>query len=238
MKIIKGISLFFCIILFLVIGIKVKSNIKLVNDINIIKKEPIYKIDTEKKEVFLTFDINWAEKDNTYTILELLEKYDVKATFFIMGKWIKYPDGNLPKLKAIVEKGHDIGNHSYVHPDFTQISKERMEKEIKDTENILKESVNVDTKIFRFPSGAFSKEAVEKVYSLGYIPVGWDVDSKDWLNEGAEKEYRNVKSKITNGSIILYHNNGKYTPENIERLILELKNEGYEFNCLSKKLTK
>lgn len=238
MKIIKGISLFFCIILFLVIGIKVKSNIKLVNDINIIKKEPIYKIDTEKKEVFLTFDINWAEKDNTYKILELLEKHDVKATFFIMGKWIKYPDGNLPKLKAIVEKGHDIGNHSYVHPDFTQISKERMEKEIKDTENILKESVNVDTKLFRFPSGAFSKEAVEKVYSLGYIPVGWDVDSKDWLNEGAEKEYRNVKSKIKNGSIILYHNNGKYTPENIERLILELKNEGYEFNCLSKKLTK
>ncbi|MGL4848409.1 MAG: polysaccharide deacetylase family protein [Clostridium sp.] len=218
------------IITFLELGIKYN----LVDAINLNEKEPIYKIETEEKELFLTFDINWAEEDNTYKILEILKKNNVKGTFFIMGKWVIYPDGNKEKLKKIYEEGHLIGNHSYVHPDFKNISKERMKEEIIKTEEIINKEIGIKTNIFRFPSGSFSKEAIQYVYDLNYVPMEWNIDSKDWLNEGAYKEYLNVKNKIGNGSIILYHNNGKYTPENLEKIIKECKKEGYTFKTLTK----
>ncbi|MGL4873966.1 MAG: polysaccharide deacetylase family protein [Clostridium sp.] len=220
------------IILILATEIGIKYN--LVNAINLKNKEPIYKIETNKKELFLTFDINWAEEDYTYKILEILKENNIKATFFIMGKWVIYPEGNKEKLKKIYEEGHIIGNHSYVHPDFRNISKERMKEEILKTEDIIKNEIGIETKIFRFPSGAFSKESVEYVYDLNYIPMEWNVDSKDWRNEGLEREYLNVKSKIENGAIILYHNNGKYTTRNLERIIKECKKEGYTFETLIK----
>ncbi|WP_297635571.1 polysaccharide deacetylase family protein [uncultured Clostridium sp.] len=230
MRKIQGLLMFLVIIIFF--GIKTEHNIKFVNAINFKNKEPIYKMTEEKKELFLTFDINWAEDDKTYEILEILKENDVKGTFFIMGKWVIYPDGNKEKLEKIKEEGHIIGNHSYIHPDFKEISKERMEKEILETEKIIIDTIGVKTEIFRFPSGSFSEKAVETVYGLGYIPIEWNIDSKDWRNEGLEKEYLNVKKKLKNGSIILYHNNGRHTPENIRRLIKECKKDGYTFGVL------
>ncbi|MGL5648636.1 MAG: polysaccharide deacetylase family protein [Clostridium sp.] len=206
----------------------------LVDAVNNKEREPIYEIETNKKELFLTFDINWAKKDNTYKILEILKENDVKATFFIMGKWVVYPKGNKEKLKKIYEEGHLIGNHSYVHPDFKEIKKERMEEEILKTENIIRKEIGIKTEIFRFPSGSFKDEAVKVVYDLNYVPIEWNIDSRDWMNKGLEKEYLNVKKKIKGGSIILYHNNGRYTPENLDRLIKECKKEGYSFGVLRK----
>lgn len=232
---IKKIEVILLVLSLSIIGgiiIQREHNTKFVNSINFQKKEPIYKMAEEKKELFLTFDINWAEDDKTYEILDILKEKDVRATFFIMGKWIKYPKGNKEKLEKIKEGGHTIGNHSYIHPDFKEISKERMKKEILDTEKIIEDTIDLKTTIFRFPSGSFSEEAVETVYNLGYAPIQWNIDSKDWMNEGLEKEYLNVKNKLKNGSIILYHNNGKYTPENLKRLIKECKEEGYTFEVI------
>lgn len=192
-------------------------------------KQPIYRVERTDKNIALTFDINWAEKEELYEILNILDKYDVKGTFFIMGKWVIYPEGNEKKLKDIYAKGHEIGNHSFVHPDFKKITKERMVSEIKKTEEIIDESIGIKTKLFRFPSGGYTEDGVSLVRSLGYEAIQWDIDSVDWKEMGLEKEYNKVVLNVKSGSIILFHNDGKYTPLNLDRLIPELKSQGYNF---------
>ena len=130
---------------------------------------PIYSVDTPDKKIALSFDVNWTEKDNLYSILDILDKYNINATFFIIGAWVEYEEENVAKLKAISERGHEIGNHSYIHPNFTKISHERMADEIKKTEDIVYAATGSKTKLFRFPSGDYNAEANKVVLNEGFI---------------------------------------------------------------------
>lgn len=194
---------------------------------------PIYRVAREDTAIALTFDINWAENEEIYNILNVLEKYNVKGTFFIMGGWVNYSEENVEKLKKIYEGGHEIGNHSYIHPMFDKISKERILEELVKTDKIIEEKVGVKPNIFRFPSGAYNEESVKYINSLGYKIIQWDVDSLDWKNTGEEFEYNRVYDKKSSGSIVLYHNNTKYTSKNLERIIIKLKEEKYDFLTVS-----
>lgn len=197
------------------------------------RKQPIYKVDTQENKVAITFDVNWTDKEYLYDILDILDKYQVKATFFVMGKWIVYPDSNLEKIKAIYERGHEIGNHSYSHQDFARVSKEKMIDEIRKTEDTIYQAIGVKTELFRFPSGSYNDTAINVVEELGYKSIHWDVDSVDWKQLGSDVEYNRVMKKVKSGSIILFHNNGKYTPGNLDRIIPELESYGYEFVKIS-----
>ena len=116
------------------------------------EEAPIYCVDTNAKVVSLTFDVNWTEKDNIQVILNILNKYNVKGTFFIMGGWVNYSEDNVNKLKAIKEGGHEIGNHSYKHPSFTKIGADKMKEEIEKTNDIIEKYTGEKPKLFRFPS--------------------------------------------------------------------------------------
>ena len=140
-------------------------------------KLPIFRVNTEEKEVALTFDINWAEEEHLDEILQILKKYDAKGTFFIMGGWVNYTDDNKEKLKNIYNDGHEIGNHSYIHPNFVNISEQRMNDELKKTEDIIYQTIGCNTKSFRFPSGSYNEKALNYVMSKGYKCIQWDVDS-------------------------------------------------------------
>ena len=203
--------------------------------INVFAKDnkPIHCVDRDDKKISLTFDVNWAENDYLYEILDLLDENNIKATFFIMGKWVIYPEGNREKLVEIHKRGHEIGNHSYVHPDFKNIGKERIIEEVKKTEEIIEKEVGVKTNLFRFPSGSYSKESLSVIEGLEYKSIQWDVDSVDWKGESKEREYKKVVNNVKGGSILLYHNNGKYTVENLKEIIPKLKSEGYEFVKIS-----
>lgn len=191
--------------------------------------KPIYRVKTEEKIIAITFDINWAENDELYNILEVLDKYNVKATFFIMGGWVNYSDENREKLIKIKEGGHEIGNHSYIHPMFSKITEGRMKEELEKTNKIIKDTIGEEVKLFRFPSGDYSKKACEFIYSQGMVGIQWDVDSVDWKQTGAEEEYNRVMKKVIPGSILLFHNNAKYTPGNLDKIIDELQKEDYKF---------
>ena len=191
--------------------------------------KPIYRVNTDEKSLALTFDINWAEKEELFNILEVLDKYNVKATFFIMGGWVNYSEENRDKLIKIKEGGHEIGNHSYKHPMFSKISEERMKEELDKTNKIIEETIGEEVKLFRFPSGDYSKSASEFISKQGMISIQWDVDSVDWKQISAEEEYNRVMKKVSPGSILLFHNNAKYTPGNLDRIIKELQEEGYNF---------
>lgn len=198
---------------------------------NIQEEEPIYCVDITEKVVSLTFDINWVEKDNIQVILDVLNKYNVKGTFFIMGGWVNYSEENVNKLKAIKEGGHEIGNHSYKHPSFTKIGVDKMKEEIEKTNDIIEKYTGERPKLFRFPSGDYNKDTFLKVRNLGYMTIQWDVDSVDWKELSAETEYNRVMKNVKPGSIILFHN-AKYTPNNLDRIIKELKDKGYEFKTV------
>lgn len=194
---------------------------------------PIFSVNREEKVAAITFDINWAENDNIYGILDILDKYNVKGTFFIMGAWVNYRDENVAKLKAIAERGNEIGNHSYKHPSFSKIDENRIVEELKKTDDTIEKYTGEKPKLFRFPSGDFNKQSLNVVKSNGYIPIQWNVDSVDWKEQGADVEYKRVIDKIKPGSILLFHNNAKYTPKNLERLLEKLTEDGYEFVKIS-----
>ena len=193
------------------------------------RNQPIYRVDIEEKKIAITVDVNWAEKEYLYDILDVLDKYNIKATFFVMGKWIVYPSGNVEKLKEIYNRGHEIGNHSYVHPDFAKIGKDRIVDEINKTEDIIKQVIGIKTELFRFPSGSYNDNGIKVVEELSYKIIHWDVDSVDWKQLGLDSEYNRVIKNVKPGSIVLFHNNGKYTPSNLDKLIPELQSQGYEF---------
>jgi peptidoglycan-N-acetylglucosamine deacetylase len=193
------------------------------------KRLPIYSVDMEEKKVAISFDASWGS-DKTDSILEILDKYNVKATFFLVGGWCDdYPD----KVKDIAKRGHEIGNHSNKHPNFTTISKDNIIKELEATNAKILNLTGEAPKLFRFPEGAYNDLAVETVENSGLVPVQWDVDSVDWKAYGVDKEYDKVVKSVKPGSIVLFHNDAKYTPETLPKIIEYLQKEGYEFIKLS-----
>lgn len=217
-----GIGICLVLVFCLSIGIKNKSFSVFAKDSS---KLPIYCVDTKEKKVAISFDVNWG-KDNSQKILETLDKYNAKATFFVMGCWVdKYPD----KLKLLHEKGHEIGNHSNLHPDMTKISKDKVVQEIAVTDAKIMGVIGEKTRLFRFPSGAYNNESIEAAESTHHKCIQWDVDSVDWKEKGLGIEYNKVIKKVKSGSIILFHNDAKFTPENLPKILEKLKNEGYKF---------
>lgn len=198
------------------------------------RKLPIYCVDTNEKKVAITFDAGWRE-DNTEEIIKILDKYNVKATFFLVGTWI---DANPQKLKMISEKGHEIGNHTNSHPDMNNISRASLIKEIEIADGKIKKITGKGTSIFRCPSGAYNDLVIDTVESTNRKCIQWDVDSIDWRNEGQEVELSRVLKKSKPGSIILFHNEAKYTPQNLPQILEYFQKNGYSMVTVSELIYK
>ncbi len=137
------------------------------------KELPIYSVDSEEKVVALSFDAAWGNED-TKQILEILEKNDVKVTFFMTGGWVeKYPED----VKAISAAGHELGNHSENHKNMSQISVAECKEELMTVHNKVKELTGVEMKVFRPPYGDYDDDVIKTVYECGYYPIQWDVDT-------------------------------------------------------------
>jgi polysaccharide deacetylase family sporulation protein PdaB len=189
------------------------------------KKLPIYSVDTKEKKIAITFDVNWGD-DKTNEILDILDKYNAKATFYIIGLWCDdYPE----KVKEITKRGHEIGNHSNKHPDYTTMTKENIIKDLEIANAKILGLTGESPKTFRFPSGAYNDTSMEAIESAGVKAIQWDSDSIDWKANGADIEYERIVSKAKEGSILLFHNDGKYTPQNLPRIIEKYQSMGYEF---------
>lgn len=189
------------------------------------KNLPIYSVNTEKKDIAITFDTSWGD-DNTTKILDILDKENIKATFFVIGRWAdEFPD----KTKEIARKGHEIGNHSDKHSDFTKISKDQIINEVAAADAKISAITGVRPTLFRFPEGTYNDSSVAVVEQTNHKCIQWDVDSIDWKNQGENVEFNRVIKKVKPGSIILFHNSAKYTPQTLSRVIDKLKREGYSF---------
>lgn len=134
---------------------------------------PIYCVETNEKNVALSFDAAWGNEDITQ-ILEILEKHNIHATFFMTGGWIEaYPDD----VKKIYEKGHDLGNHGENHKNMSQLSDSECQDELMKAHSRIKELTGCEMYLFRPPYGDYDSDVIKSARECGYYTIQWDVDT-------------------------------------------------------------
>ncbi|MBT2728811.1 polysaccharide deacetylase family protein [Bacillus sp. ISL-75] len=191
----------------------------------------IYKAHTNQKVIALSFD-DGPDTRFTPLILDILNKYAVKATFFLLGTRVHtYPD----ITKRIYSKGHAIGNHTYWHPKLTDTDVKSMIWEIEKNEQEIFSIIGIKSDLFRAPYGALTEDQVRQLGKMGYRGIGWSVDSEDWRSLPANEVKQKVLNAIHPGAIVLMHSAGHWTQDltgtvkALDELIPYLKKEGYIF---------
>ncbi|MCC0566775.1 MULTISPECIES: delta-lactam-biosynthetic de-N-acetylase [Brevibacillus] len=196
------------------------------------KHEAIFLGDTSKKELFLTFD-NGYENGFTPRILDILKEKKVPATFFVTGHYVK----DQPELlKRMTAEGHIIGNHSWSHPDMTQISNERIKEELDKVKQAVAEVTGQKEMAFlRPPRGIFSDRTLAVSKKLGYTNVFWSIAYKDWdtkAQKGWKYAYDSVLAQLHPGAVILLHSVSRDNAEALGKIIDAARAQGYEFKSL------
>lgn len=184
---------------------------------------PIYCVQRDQKMVSLSFDAAWGNED-TQQLIDILGKYGVSATFFVVGEWVdKYPESVL----ALHEAGHEVMNHSDDHAHFTKLSQTEMQQNINACNDKIEAVTGVRPTLFRPPYGEYDDHVVLATRALGMEPIQWDVDSLDWKDLSAADITQRVTGKVQSGSIVLFHNAAKHTPEALPGILDYLLQEGY-----------
>lgn len=188
------------------------------------KKElPVYSVERDDNVIAVTFDASWGA-DNTPKLLDILDEYDAKCTFFLVGLWVdKYPD----MVQAIVERGHEIGNHSATHPHMSKLSESKMLEELRMMSDKVEKLTGVRPTLFRPPYGDYNNSVIRTVRSAGYEAVQWSVDSLDWKNISPQDMIRRA-GKVGKGDIILFHNDSQYLLDALPTLLQSYKEQGLQ----------
>ncbi|AFZ17723.1 putative xylanase/chitin deacetylase [Allocoleopsis franciscana PCC 7113] len=199
--------------------------------------ELVNHVNTKDKVVALTYD-DGPNPPYTNQLLEILERHQIKATFFVVGKTVeKYPD----TLRLIVSKGHEIGNHSYSHKALISEKPGFIWSEIQKTDQLLRQLGVKDEIHFRAPYG---RKLIVLPYLLAKLNkknILWTIDTKDYEASNSEVIEASVLEQVRPGSIILMHDGGGERSRTVvatERLIENLKEKGYSFQTVSNLISK
>ncbi len=189
------------------------------------RKIPIYSVQTDKKQIALTFDAAWGNSD-TDEILKILEKYGAKATFFFTGQWVsKYPDDVL----KIYAAGHSCQNHSDKHSHIDKMSAEELRADIIACNDKIKAVTGVTPTLYRGPYGEYNNTLLTEVESLNMYGLQWNIDSRDWQKKSIDYMVKTVTENAKSGSILLFHNDTENTPAAVEQILKILTKQGYSF---------
>jgi peptidoglycan-N-acetylglucosamine deacetylase len=199
--------------------------------------EVVWEVTTDQKVIALTFDDG---PDSVYTpqILDLLKRYDAKATFFVIGSKVeKNPD----LTNREVYEGHELANHTYTHPRMNRISAQNLQEEIEKAQSIVHSVTGQNLNIFRPPGGVYNETVVNTAKRAGYLVVmwSWDQDTRDWSNPGVNKIVNRIISNDHHGGIVLFHDSGgdrSQTVAALAQILPELKTRGYRFLTVSELL--
>lgn len=207
------------------------TNISVFNSDN--DPKAIYNVQTEKKQIALTFDLSWGE-NNIDKILDILDDYSLKGkvTFFLSSQWSeKHPE----IVKRIYSNGYEIGSHGYSHVNYTELSDEEVNNQIQKAHKILLDITGESPQFIRTPNGDFDGRVLKIANSLGYTIIQWDTDSKDWLNPGVDQIIERVLENAHPGNIILMHasDSCEQSVDALPIIISNLKKDGYEFVSIS-----
>jgi polysaccharide deacetylase family sporulation protein PdaB len=195
---------------------------------------PIYCVKRDNKAVSLTFDAAWGNED-TQQLIDILGKYDIKATFFVVGFWVeKFPES----VKALSDAGHEIMNHSNDHAHFSRLSASEIVNNITACNEKIAGVTGITPTLFRAPYGEYDDNVIKTLKSMGMNTIQWDVDSLDWKNLSADEITKRVTSKVSSGSIVLFHNAAIHTPEALPAIIEYLIANGYSIVPVSELILK
>lgn len=198
-------------------------------------EHPVWRVMTDEKLVALTFD-DGPHPHYTDAVLAVLAKYDIKATFFEIGRNIElYPD----VTRRVVAAGHELGNHTYRHPHLSRVSDETLLEELASCGRAAEATVGTVPVLFRPPEGARTPARCKLLGDRGYRQILWSVDTNDWRGHSAAEITRGVLREVKPGDIILMHD---YVSRNfqgaaaLETIIPSLREQGYRFVTVSELL--
>ena len=184
---------------------------------------PIYCVDRADQKIAISFDAAWGG-DKTRKILDILDEYQVKTTFFLVDIWTQ----RFPELvKEIAARGHEIGNHSTSHPQMSKLSAEKIAQELKTMSDEAEALTGARPRLFRPPYGDYNNSVIRTVRSAGYEAVQWSVDSLDWKNISPQDMIRRA-GKVGKGDIILFHNDSQYLLDALPTLLQSYKEQGLQ----------
>jgi len=190
-------------------------------------------LERKTKKLALTYD-DGPNDPHTLRLLEVLAKHNVRATFFLIGRFVVQRSDI---VRELVRAGHEVGNHTFNHPNLILVSSERTRKEIADCQQGLLETTGKTAWLFRPPFGGRRPGTLQIARSLGLEPVMWNVTGHDWTGLPADTIVAKVSRQIRGGDIILLHDgshvrmgaNRSQTVIATDRIIAKHKQEGYEF---------
>lgn len=190
----------------------------------------LFRVDTQEKKVALTFDLGYEEPGCTPKLLETLEKHQAKACFFVTGHYLK----SQPQLaKAIVEKGHILGSHTWTHKNLAKLGSEAFTDEIMKWHNHALELTGQKGKYLRPPEGVFTRQTLKATRELGYQTVFWSIAILDWNPmPNPEEVVSGVVGQLHPGAIILLHGNSKDVTAKLDAMMTAVKDKGYRFVSL------
>ena len=194
-----------------------------------VRMDNIRELDPDKPMIALTFD-DGPHYQQTPRLLELLEQYNVKSTFFVLGDRSHFTESNKKTVTLVAEAGHEIASHTYSHKDLKTLSKDALIDEIvKARENLYALTGEYPTYV-RPPYGGYNDLVKEYVYAP---MINWDLDSKDWSFRDVDQIVEHVLKEVENRNIILMHDIHWFTVDAVERLLPELAARGYQFVTVS-----
>lgn len=194
------------------------------------RERPIYRIGTNEPKVALTFDISWGTR-MPGPVLDQLDRYGVKATFFLSGPWSeRHPE----IVRRIAGSGHEVQSHGHKHVNFSTLSAEGVVENLRAAHDILTRLTGQTPSFVRPPNGDFDDKSILAARSIGYETVIWDVDSLDWMNPGVDRIVERVLRLTKPGSIILMHasDSCKQTDQALPRIIEGLRGRGLQIVTL------
>lgn len=217
------VSMLMCAVFLTVAGISASKNVN--SDVTD-KLLPIYSVEKGSEKVCaLTFDAAWDDND-TDILIDILKKYNAPATFFMVGSWVeKYPDS----VKKFHNAGHEIMNHSDTHPHIDKLSDAKIAQELKNCSDKIEAVTGTRPMLFRGPYGEYNNAVIREATNQNMFTVQWNIDSLDWKNLSADEITTRVTNRIAPGSIILFHNGAKNTPEALPKILEKLSAAGYKF---------
>ena len=189
--------------------------------------------DRRSKQLALTYD-DGPNDPHTLHLLEVLARHNVRATFFLIGRYVRQrPD----VARELVKAGHVVGNHTFTHPLLTLESTHELRAQLTDCEGALTDTVGEHSNLFRPPFGGRRPAVLRIARQMGLEPIMWNVTGYDWNAPSVEYIERKVTSRARGGNVILLHDGGhrafgtdrSHTVTATDRLISRYKSEGYEF---------
>lgn len=186
-----------CVIALLIMGTYLSNGTMPVSAGN----KAIYHGNTSEPRVSLMFNVYWGT-EYIIPILDVLDAYQVKTTFFIGGVWAAK---NYDLLKEISDRGHELGNHGYLHLDHSKLTQQRNKEEIELTGKLIHSVTGKQTNLFAPPSGAMGSNMFRTCDSMGYTVIMWSRDTIDWRDKDKSLVYKRANNGIQNGDLVLMH---------------------------------